>query len=198
MLLLLLSAVLHGAAITAQISSEVEAVPMGDPAEWITANDYPHDARKRGEQGRVVVRLAVGHNGRPSACTIIESSGSASLDSQTCSLLIRRARFLPPIDAAGAPASSTYEEAFRWALASTDIVSGPQISYTLKVDVDEKGLVEECEILEFRMFVSEGQTGRNIDPCPPIGSRFTRDFVVRDSSKKRSFVITESVAQTAN
>lgn len=44
------------------------------------APDYPWSARRRGVQGRVVIRLEVDDTGRPTAASLIEGSGDQSLD----------------------------------------------------------------------------------------------------------------------
>ena len=68
-----------------------------------SADDYPAEAQRNGEEGTVQVALSVEPNGKVSACTIIRSSNHESLDRATCSILQRRARFLPARDAAGRP-----------------------------------------------------------------------------------------------
>ncbi len=44
------------------------------------------------------------------------SSGSASLDTATCSLLQRRARFTPAVGEAGTPVPGTIEHKVRWSI----------------------------------------------------------------------------------
>lgn len=68
-------------------------VVRGDRAAWFTSDDYPVEALRRTEEGRVRVRLAVDRRGRARACAIVESSGSAALDEGTCRIFVRRARF---------------------------------------------------------------------------------------------------------
>ncbi len=55
--------------------------------------DYPIDARLAKQQGRVVVIVGVGPSGEPGTCKVVVSSGSASLDSRTCELVLERARY---------------------------------------------------------------------------------------------------------
>ena len=82
----------------------------------ITPADYPASARARREQGRVHFRLTVGPNGRVTGCAVTRSSGSAALDSTTCMIMRRRARFTPAIDSTGQPAVGTYALTFTWRL----------------------------------------------------------------------------------
>lgn len=73
----------------------------GDLRSLFSVDDYPADAQRKGEEGTVQAELAVDAAGRTVACTVLHSSGSASLDSATCALLQRRARFLPARDVDG-------------------------------------------------------------------------------------------------
>jgi protein TonB len=73
----------------------------GDLRNLFSADDYPAAAQQKGEEGTVQAALAVDAGGRVTTCTILRSSGSASLDSATCGLLQRRARFIPARDASG-------------------------------------------------------------------------------------------------
>jgi TonB family protein len=67
----------------------------------IAAEDYPAAALRAEEQGRVDYRLLIAPDGRPAGCTILASSGSASLDSATCRLATLRMRFAPARDSKG-------------------------------------------------------------------------------------------------
>jgi protein TonB len=73
----------------------------GDIRTLFSADDYPADAQRNGEEGTVQAELAVDSKGRVTGCTIVRSSGHASLDETTCSILQRRARFTPARDANG-------------------------------------------------------------------------------------------------
>lgn len=48
---------------------------------------YPWSARRRGREGRVVIRLDVDHLGRPVAVAVAESSGEPALDHAACDTL---------------------------------------------------------------------------------------------------------------
>jgi protein TonB len=78
--------------------------------------DYPAAAMRAGEQGKVGFHLTVGADGRPTACSVTASSGSAILDSTTCGLLMRRARFSPARDETGRPTIGTFDSSFTWSL----------------------------------------------------------------------------------
>ena len=74
----------------------------GDLRALFSADDYPVAAQAKEEQGTVQATLTVDTTGRVSKCTIVRSSGYASLDQATCSILQRRAHFIPARDASGA------------------------------------------------------------------------------------------------
>lgn len=101
---------------TATPSKAIDARPKGSPGEWVTTDDYPASALRNGQQGRAGFRLDVGTDGRPSACTITQTSGSSDLDQATCRNLMRRAHFNAARDAAGTPVPSSYSNSVVWSL----------------------------------------------------------------------------------
>jgi protein TonB len=82
-----------------------------------SSDDYPADAQRNGEEGTVQAELSIDARGRVRGCRVIRSSGHASLDSATCSILQRRARFKPAQDVNGdAVASSVVTPLVVWRL----------------------------------------------------------------------------------
>jgi protein TonB len=67
----------------------------------LKSSDYPREARKAGQQGRVETEIEVDRKGRPSACAVTKSSGSAELDQATCRLIMHRFRYAPARDQSG-------------------------------------------------------------------------------------------------
>jgi len=65
--------------------------------------------------GRVQV-LGFGTDGRLSDLSVTASSGSSALDTATCNILKRRARFTPAKDMSGNPISDTFSQRIRWEL----------------------------------------------------------------------------------
>ena len=87
------------------------------PAQaYVSAGDYPASALANREAGRVRVTLDVGPNGRVHGCMVTRSSGSRALDSATCMILRRRARFTPAIASNGQPAAARVEQEVEWRL----------------------------------------------------------------------------------
>jgi protein TonB len=79
----------------------------GDLRTLFSADDYPAAASASGAEGTVQASLSVGPDGRVTGCNITRSSGNSSLDSTTCSILRRRAKFTPARDSNGQPTSDT-------------------------------------------------------------------------------------------
>jgi protein TonB len=79
-------------------------------------DDYPAAAMRNEEQGTTGVRLSIGPDGRITGCDVTASSGSSSLDSATCNILRRRARFTPARDSNGQASSDTYNQRITWRL----------------------------------------------------------------------------------
>ena len=87
------------------------------PAQaYISAADYPASALANREAGRVRVTLDLGPDGRAHGCAVTRSGGSSALDSATCSILRRRARFTPAIDSNGQPAAGRIRQEVDWRL----------------------------------------------------------------------------------
>jgi TonB family protein len=118
------------------------ATPIGSPASWFTANDYPPDAIRAGQQGRVVVRVSIDSTGAVTDCTITVSSSSASLDAATCRLVRLRAHFLPAHDGTGRTIASIYPFATRWVLPTQMV--GPTAWYRTVYRIDPSGKLLSC------------------------------------------------------
>ena len=90
------------------------AVPSKSPGSWLSANDYPTIALKKGEQGIVQVRLAIGADGAAQACHIQKSTRPVEFDQAVCRALMKRARFQPALGADGKPMPSYWRSGVRF------------------------------------------------------------------------------------
>lgn len=90
------------------------ARPLGRPGDWVSEADYPTSDIRLGHAGVVGFSLTISPAGRVTGCEIVRSSGFASLDALTCTLLTRRARFQPASDEQGQPVNGRYQSAVRW------------------------------------------------------------------------------------
>lgn len=77
------------------------AQPVESLNSLFRASDYPAAALRNEEQGSILYRLTIDKAGRPTACAIVSSSGSPSLDNATCRIIMARARFRPAKNAKG-------------------------------------------------------------------------------------------------
>jgi protein TonB len=79
----------------------------GDLRSLFSADDYPASAQAAEAQGTAQAQLTISSDGRVEGCNIIKSSGNSALDSATCSILRRRAKFTPARDSNGQPTTDT-------------------------------------------------------------------------------------------
>ena len=90
--------------------------PKGNPANWVTTEDYPGRALRENRTGTTGFRLSVGADGRVTGCEITSPSGSEDLDQATCTYAQRRARFAPATDGEGQPTSGSYSSRVKWVI----------------------------------------------------------------------------------
>ncbi|MFL0585810.1 energy transducer TonB [Sphingomonas olei] len=88
----------------------------GNPADWITTDDYPPSSIRAEEEGTTVIKWTINAQGRVENCVTTESSGSNALDQAACRALTRRARYTPATDAAGNPIATTQTRRVVWKL----------------------------------------------------------------------------------
>jgi protein TonB len=77
---------------------------------------YPESARRRGEQGRVVLRVDVSADGLPADVTVAEGSGFPNLDAAALGA-VRQWRFVPATRG-GTPVAATAQVPIRFRLAN--------------------------------------------------------------------------------
>lgn len=69
--------------------------PRADPRFPLTQPDYPSSEIRKGNEGRVLIRLRVGRQGQVLAAEIVKSSGFPALDHAALQTALREWRFLP-------------------------------------------------------------------------------------------------------
>ena len=119
----------------------MQPAPIGDPGGWITAKDYPPDAKRSNRQGRVVVALDIGPTGLVAGCRVETTSGTESLDTKTCEVLLERGRFNPATDKRGRPIAGRITLPIRWELIDDGDTPG-----TIKLDLADAGADIETEV----------------------------------------------------
>lgn len=103
-------------AVLATIAKFPRVSRKGGFASYFSINDYPMEAIRRREQGTVGTRVHVATDGRVTECRVIESSGSAILDIQTCDIIRTRFRYEPARNHDGQPVPSFTFQRIRWEL----------------------------------------------------------------------------------
>ncbi|MBA3055126.1 MAG: energy transducer TonB [Sphingomonadales bacterium] len=98
--------------------SQARAARPKNQSSWAARiqDNYPSDALRMEKEGRVGVRVTVGPDGRVSACTVTNSSGTPSLDRAACDGMERYARYDPALNDAGNPTSGSISTAIVYRL----------------------------------------------------------------------------------
>ena len=86
----------------------------GDLHSLFSTDDYPASSLRNNEQGTTGVRITVGTDGRVADCQVTQSSGSSALDSATCSIIRRRAKYTPAKNDDGSAAMGSDAVRIRW------------------------------------------------------------------------------------
>ena len=90
------------------------AGPRGNPADWITNDDYPPSALRAEAEGRTSIAWEINAQGRVENCRVTSSSGNRDLDDAACRALSRKARYTPALDQAGNPIRSRGSRSVVW------------------------------------------------------------------------------------
>ena len=93
-----------------------ETHAKGDLASLFTAGDYPKVAARSGQQGMTGFLILIDEIGRPKDCTVIQTSGSAAIDSRSCGIILVRAKFVPAMGQDGKPMKSAFRKRVNWRL----------------------------------------------------------------------------------
>lgn len=131
-------------------SSPLEAQIFQNQSDFIKSSDYPTNSLKRAEEGITGYRLTLDINGRPTSCTVTESSGFKDLDDATCRLIMERARF----DMSSVPVTNTqatYSQRVKWQVPVT-------IPRVLLFGVTAKSVPVQSDATKTRCEYSDGIT----------------------------------------
>jgi protein TonB len=72
----------------------VPAMAQSDrPQTWLDDSDYPEKAVAASSSGVTKLQFDVTEKGRAENCVVIETSGSAALDRQSCAMILRATHF---------------------------------------------------------------------------------------------------------
>ncbi|WP_373488341.1 energy transducer TonB [Blastomonas sp.] len=88
--------------------------PAANPGKWVLASDYPASAVTNGNNGLVAFRLDVDTSGKPTKCHIQQTLNPDLFQRAVCATVMKRAKFLPALDAAGQPVASYWANTVRF------------------------------------------------------------------------------------
>jgi TonB family protein len=86
----------------------------GSLQRLFSSDDYPTAALMNGETGHVKVAVLLNEQGKVADCSVIETSGVAALDAQTCAAIRTRAKFTPAMGKDGKPAKDGFVQVISW------------------------------------------------------------------------------------
>jgi protein TonB len=86
----------------------------GNPADWVSTDDYPPSSLRAEEEGTVGIAWDINTQGRVENCHVTSSSGSSALDRAACASITRRGRYSPAMDQAGNPIRSSSSRRVTW------------------------------------------------------------------------------------
>lgn len=116
-----------------------------NPTSLASAMDYPREALRNEEEGRATAWLLIGTDGRVERCGIQSSSGSKSLDEQTCNLLLAKANFQPARDRRGRPVQSIFYQPLTWRLQDGPGMDLKDLATKLRFIVGTEANVRSCK-----------------------------------------------------
>lgn len=93
------------------------AIPIGNPSNWMTNDDYPKGMPSSGTLD-VDMEFAIGPEGRITACGFKKSLSHPEIGDYSCQLLAGRARFDMPLGRNGEPLATRGRATFHWRRAS--------------------------------------------------------------------------------
>ena len=80
----------------------------GDVRSVFKPTDYPADAMKLRQEGKVQFLLLINEQGKVAGCNVVQASGIPALDGMGCQVIVERAKFQPALDRQGKPIRSAY------------------------------------------------------------------------------------------
>ena len=105
---------------TATVAQAPAQTPQQAANREFIVKNYPPGAMKRGEQGKVTFQVTIEPDGSLGTCDVIESSGFAGLDNETCEIMVFNARLKPVLNEEGRAIRSTQTGFIVWRLPGND------------------------------------------------------------------------------
>ena len=96
------------------LSAATAPVPLKPLTQLLSESDKLFVVERVGAQGTVGVEVTVDAAGRVSNCSVTHSSGFKALDTETCKVVQRKARFAPAKDEQGRPVTGVLYGEIAW------------------------------------------------------------------------------------
>ena len=90
------------------------AMPIKPLNKVYSSLDYPRSSFGVQDQGTVAIVLLIDESGRVSDCSVDATAGAATLDTMSCYVIQKRAKFRPAIGIDGKPTKSVYTQRITW------------------------------------------------------------------------------------
>lgn len=110
-----------------------------------STDDYPAEALRKEEQGTVAVNVVLRDDGRVKRCDVTTSSGSASLDAATCSIIQERGNF-PLIRDRRGVVKNDYTARIRWMLPDAEPQAFQERRIAIVFSIDRSGSLAKCRL----------------------------------------------------
>lgn len=131
----------------AQSSAPDDIAPIGSPADWIGANDYPTDALRFEMEGTTAYQLTLDATGKPAHCEVVTSSGFDALDTATCERLMAKAEFTPARDRKGKAIEGAFSGRVNWIIPRGEKAPVAEHFASIVLSIDQSGKVTSCKIV---------------------------------------------------
>jgi protein TonB len=98
----------------ALMAAATEPVPLTPLTKLLSEGEKQAVVERIGAQGTVGIKVTIDASGRVSDCSVARSSGFKALDTETCKVVQRRARFTPARDEQGRAVSGVMYGEIAW------------------------------------------------------------------------------------
>ena len=142
-------------------------VPLANPGEWLTENDYPKSALEKEHEGNTGFLLTVGADGRVSDCKVTIGSGWEVLDEAACRIVSERARFSPALDKRGRAIAGTYANRIRWVIPKEQRLPKDGLAVTT-ITVTPDGKISDCRVVTADGDAATQMTVGPLTTCPTV------------------------------
>lgn len=143
------------------LASSVIAATPATPQPWFNfMEDYPMKAFENRWEGITGFELLIAPDGQIARCTVTKSSGHEELDTKTCFLAQKRARFRSARNSDGQPVWGVYRSEALWALPEHKLTGGAGPDLEVSVNKLPEGVTEPPAVKLAYAVDPQGQTSQ--------------------------------------